>query len=181
MVSRMTRRTALQLMGGMAGILARGLAASRYGGKLYMVPMDGMSLQVLLNVDHAMAAGLDVSKPPQTGDELLAWAGKMTQREGDKVTRSGFLMTGSAVQPTVTWGIVAHQMGFRRASADLKTACVNPEAGVQAAQWVLDLFDKHRVSTRDVTDRYKAFGTGNGSMFLTGPWTLNGYGQNKPN
>ncbi len=158
-----------------------GLAASRYGGKLYMVPMDGMSLQVLLNVDHATAAGLDISKPPQTGDELLAWAGKMTQREGDKVTRSGFLMTGSAVQPTVTWGIVAHQMGFRRASPDLKTAGVNPEAGVQAAQWVLDLFDKHRVSTRDVTDRYKAFGTGNGSMFLTGPWTLNGYVQNKLN
>src|SRR5947209_404530 len=98
MVSRMTRRTALQLLGGTAGLRAdwvkkgvvlpldetfkqagislsdfvpAGLAASRYGGKLYMVPMDGMSLQVLLNVDHAMAAGLDVSKPPQTGDELL--------------------------------------------------------------------------------------------------------------
>lgn len=35
------------------------LAASRYGGKLCMMPMDGMSLQVLLNVDHAKAAGLD--------------------------------------------------------------------------------------------------------------------------
>ena len=29
-------------------------------------------------------------------------------------------------------------------------------------QWVLDLFDKYKVSTRDVTDRYKAFGTGQG-------------------
>ena len=42
-------------------------------------------------------------------------------------------------------------------------------------QWVLDLFDTHRVSTRDVTDRYKAFGTGQGSVFWTGPWTINGY------
>ena len=42
-------------------------------------------------------------------------------------------------------------------------------------QWVLDLFDKLKVSTRDVTDRYKAFGTGQGSIFWTGPWTLNGY------
>ena len=153
------------------------LAASRYGGKLAMMPMDGMSLQVLLNVDHAKAAGLDIAHPPQTGDELIAWASKMTQRQGDTVTRSGFLMTGSGVQTTVTWGIVAHQMGFRRASADLKHAGVNPEAGEQAAQWVLDLYDKHRVSTRDVTDRYKAFGVGQGSMFLTGPWTLNGYVQ----
>ncbi len=41
----------------------------------------------------------------------------MTKRDGDKVTRSGILMTGSGVQPTVTWGIVAAQMGFQRASA----------------------------------------------------------------
>ena len=46
-------------------------------------------------------------------------------------------------------------------------------------QWVLDLFDKQKVSTRDVTDRYKAFGTGQGSIFWTGPWTLNGYVEQK--
>ena len=103
----------------------------------------------------------------------------MTKREGDKVTRSGIMMTGSGVQPTVTWGIVAEQMGFKRASEDLKRRAVNPEAGKAAMQWVLDLFDKHKVSTRDVTDRYKAFGTGQGSIFWTGPWTLNGYLEQK--
>ena len=46
---------------------------------------------------------------------------------------------------------------------------------------MLDLFDKYKVSTRDVTDRYKAFGTGQGSIFWTGPWTLNGYVQQKLN
>ncbi len=159
------------------------IAASRYPGyenKLYLMPMDAMSLQVLLNADHAIEAGLDPAKPPTTGEQLLAWADKMTKREGDKVTRSGWMMTGAGVQPSVTWGIVAHQMGFRRASEDLKKAAINPEAGKVAAQWVLDLFDKHQVSTRDVTDRYKAFGTGEGSMFLTGPWTLNGYVTQEP-
>jgi len=101
----------------------------------------------------------------------------MTKRDGNKVIRSGIMMTGSGVQPTVTWGIVAEQMGFMRASEDLKKACVNPDAGKAAMQWVLDLFDKHKVSTRDVSDRYKAFGTGQGSIFWTGPWTLNGYVQ----
>jgi ABC-type glycerol-3-phosphate transport system substrate-binding protein len=153
------------------------LQRAKYGGKLAMIPMDIMCLQVLLNADHAQAAGLDPSKPPQDGDTLMAWADKLTQRSGDAVTRSGWLMTGSGVQPTVVWGLVANQLGFRRASDDLKQAAVNPEAGKQAAQWVLDLFDKRKVSTRDVSDRYKAFGTGNGSMFLTGPWTLNGYVQ----
>ena len=40
----------------------------------------------------------------------------LTKRDGDTVTRSGIMMTGSGVQPTVTWGIVAAQMGFQRAS-----------------------------------------------------------------
>jgi ABC-type glycerol-3-phosphate transport system substrate-binding protein len=156
------------------------IKASRYpayGNEMYMVPMDLMSLQPEINLDHVAEAGLDPSNPPQDGKTLLEWASAMSRREGDKVTRSGIMMTGSGVQPTVTWGIVAEQMGFQRASDDLKQAAVNADAGKEAMQWVLDLFDKHRVSTRDVTDRYKAFGTGQGSIFWTGPWTLSGYVQ----
>lgn len=162
----------------LADFTEHALNSSRYptfDNKLYMVPMDAMSLQVLLNLDHAAEAGLDSATPPTTGEELLEWAKAMTIMDGDTVTRSGWLMTGAGVQPSVTWGIVAEQMGFERANADLTEAAVNPEAGAAAAQWVLDLFDTHKVATRDVTDRYKAFGTGQGAMFLTGPWTLAGY------
>ena len=141
--------------------------------------MDLMSLQPEVNLDHLKEAGLDPEKFPADGATLIEWAKQMTKKEGDKVVRSGIMMTASGVQPTVTWGIVAAQMGFQRASDDLKTACVNPDAGKAAMQWVLDLFDKHMVSTRDVTDRYKAFGNGQGSVFWTGPWTINGYIQQK--
>ncbi|MDQ0512455.1 extracellular solute-binding protein [Ancylobacter amanitiformis] len=157
---------------------AASIQASRYpkyGNGLFMVPMDLMSLQPLLNLAIAREAGLDGTKPPTDAASLMEWARAMTKTEGGKVTRSGLMMTGSGVQPTVTWGIIAAQMGFRRASDDLKTAAVNPDAGKAAMQWVLDLFDKEKVSTRDVTDRYKAFGTGQGGIFWTGPWTLNGY------
>ena len=151
----------------------------KYDNGLFMIPMDLMSLQPEVNVDHVKEAGFDPDAFPQDGATLLEWAEKLTKREGDTVTRSGIMMTGSGVQPTVTWGIVAAQLGFKRASDDLKTAAVNPEAGIQAMQWVLDLFDKQKVSTRDVADRYKAFGTGQGSIFWTGPWTLNGYVEQK--
>ena len=147
----------------------------KYDNAMFMIPMDLMSLQPEINLDHVAEAGLDPNSPPAPGDGLIEWGKAMTMRDGDTVTRSGILMTGSGVQPTVTWGIVAEQMGFRRASDDLSMAAVNPDAGIAAMEWVLDLFDKHKVSTRDVTDRYKAFGTGNGSIFWTGPWTLNGY------
>ncbi len=157
---------------------ANSLKAAKYpkiGPELQMIPMDLMSLQPLVNLDHVKAAGLDASKFPTDEASLLEWATKLTQRSGDKVTRSGILMTGTGLQPCVTWGIVSDQMGFARASDDLKTACVNPDAGKAAMQWVVDLFDKHKVSTREITDRYAAFGRGEGSIFWTGPWTLNGY------
>lgn len=153
----------------------KGSRYPKFDNKLFMVPMDAMSEAMEINTDHVKEAGLDISKPPKTGDELLEWAKAMTKLEGNKVVRSGIMMTGSGVQPTVTWGMVSAQMGFKRVSDDLKTASVNPQAGKDAMQWVLDLFDKHKVSTRDVTDRYKAFGTGEGSMFWTGPWTIQGY------
>ena len=151
----------------------------KYDNKMFLIPLDLMSLQPEYNLDHLKEAGLDPNNLPADGATLLDWAQKLTKRDGDKVTRSGIMMTGSGVQPTVTWGIVAAQMGFQRASDDLKTACINPEAGKAAMQYVLDLFDKYKVSTRDITDRYKAFGAGQGSIFWTGPWTLNGYVQQK--
>jgi len=159
----------------------RYLDVCTYYGSLQMLPMDVSSMAVLLNVAYARAAGLDVSKPPQTGAELLEWAQKMTVRQGSTVSRSGWMMTGSGALPLVIWSVVAYQMGFRRASPDLKKAGVNPEAGAQAAQWVLDMFDKYMVSTRAVADadRYRAFGAGEAAMFFTGPWTISGYASAK--
>ncbi len=156
------------------------LKNSRYpnygGNELFSIPMDLMSLQPEINMDHVAEAGLNPSNFPQDNASLLEWAKAMTKYDSSgKVVRSGIMQTASAIQPNVTWGIVAHQMGFKRASDDLKTACVNPEAGIRAMEWVLALFDEHKVSSRDVTDRYKAFGNGQGSIFWTGPWTINGY------
>jgi ABC-type glycerol-3-phosphate transport system substrate-binding protein len=147
----------------------------KYAPGLMQVPMDLMCLQPEVNTDHVKEAGLDINAWPEDGAGLIEWAKKMTKMEGDKVTRSGIMMTGSGVQPTVTWGIVSQQMGFQPISDDYKSVCVNPDAGKAAMQWVLDLFDKHKTSTRDVTDRYKAFGAGQGSIFWTGPWTVQGY------
>lgn len=148
----------------------------KYGqDALFQLPIDLMCLQPVVNLDHVKDAGLDIANWPTTGDQWIEWAKAMTKMEGDNVVRSGIMMTGSGVQPTVTWGIVAAQMGFDRVSPDFKSVALNPDAGKAAMQWVLDLFDEHKVATRDVTDRYKAFGAGQGSMFVTGPWTINGY------
>ena len=47
------------------------IAASRYpkyDNKVFMIPMDLMSLQPEINLDHVKEAGLDPNKPPMDGD-----------------------------------------------------------------------------------------------------------------
>ncbi|MCX7023025.1 MAG: extracellular solute-binding protein [Spirochaetes bacterium] len=152
------------------------LAASTYKGKLIMLPMDVSPHAMLINVKDAKAAGLDVTKPPTDGASLLKWAMAMAKSSGNQVTHSGLLLTGSGVAPNVLFGILAQEYGAKRISDDRKTVTFNDtDAPRRAAQWVLDAFDKWHVSSRDVADRYKAFGQDVGSIFFTGPWTLNGY------
>ncbi len=96
------------------------------------IPMDLMTLCPEVNTEHIIEAGLDPNSPPTDSASLIDWGVKMTKYAGGKVSRSGILQTASSVQPNVSWGIVAHQMGFQRASADLKTACINPKDGIRA-------------------------------------------------
>lgn len=156
--------------------VASPLEANTIQGELLGIPMDVMTLAAEINAGHAKEAGLDVSQPPLDGESLLAWSDAMTQRDGDDVTRSGFLLTGSAVQPNVVFRIIAHQYGAERLDDDwTKVTFLDTDAPVKAAQWVLDAFDEHKISSRDIADRYKAFGGGVGSIFWTGPWILSGY------
>ncbi len=151
------------------------LQEATYDGKLYLITLDITLFQQLVNLNHAEEAGLDKNKPPLTNEAILEWSDKMTKRSGNEVTRSSFLI-GSGFQPNTVFGTIAMQMGAKRLSDDQKkVAFLETDAPKRAAQWVLDAFDTHRIASRDVADRYKAFGTGLASIFWTGPWTLNGY------
>lgn len=153
------------------------LDEQRINGDLLLIPMDITSGAALINLNHAEEAGLDPDNLPADDASLLEWSIAMTQHDSSgNVTRSGFLLTGSATQPNIVWGVIATQFGAQRISDDGQTVIFNDTDGpARAAQWILDAFDTHKISSRDVSDRYKAFGDQSASIFWTGPWTLNGY------
>ncbi|MCC7163534.1 MAG: hypothetical protein IT331_13645 [Anaerolineae bacterium] len=149
-------------------------------GKDYFLSYGPSGFMQYINLDHAKEAGLDLEKdPPDTLDKMVEWAEAMTKRDASgNVTRSGFLMTGTGLQPTVVWGHVLESLGGSLVAADGKTTNFNNEKGKQAAQFVLDLLNKYKVSDPNVTDRYKEWQTGNGSIFWSGNWVI---GSSLPN
>lgn len=149
-------------------------------GKDYFLSYGPSGFMQYINLDHAKAAGLDLQNdPPDTLEKMIEWADKMTVRDAaGNVTRSGFLMTGTGLQPTVVWGHILQSLGSSLVSADGKTTNFNNERGKRAAQTVLDLFNKYKVSDPNITDRYKEWQTGNGSIFWSGNWVI---GSSLPN
>lgn len=71
---------------------AAAFSAMGYKGKTYGIPQMINARMLYINADHAVAAGLDPKSPPQTVEDLQAWADKMTQRESSgKIVRMGFI------------------------------------------------------------------------------------------
>ena len=60
--------------------------------KVYGVPFQNSTPLLYYNADHFREAGLDPDRPPQSWDDLVVAAKKLTRREGDRVTRWGILM-----------------------------------------------------------------------------------------
>src|SRR5581483_3089943 len=143
-------------------------------GNDYMLNYGPSGFLQYINMDHAKEAGLDLQNdPPDTLDKMVERAQKMTKKDASgNVTRSGFLITGSGLQPTVVWGHILQALGSSLVGPDGKTTNFNNANGKQAAQFVLDAFNKYKISDPNLTDRYKEWGTGNASIFWSGDWVI---------
>jgi ABC-type glycerol-3-phosphate transport system substrate-binding protein len=143
-------------------------------GKDYMLNYGPSGFLQYVNLAHLQDSGLDLSQdPPDSMETLVAWAQKLTRRDDSgNITRSGFLMTGTGLQPTVVWGHVLQSLGYSLVGKDGVSTNFNNDAGHQAAQFVLDLFNMYKVSDPNVSDRYKEWLTGNASIFWSGDWVI---------
>ena len=115
-----------------------------YGGRRYGVPVNGGLGAMLYNLELFEKAGLDPTKLPETWDDLIAAAKKMTNpAEGQ-------------------WGLVlGNQAGFATAqmyyaflltaggeliTADGKSIAFNSDAGLEALTFLADNVHTHKIS-----------------------------------
>ncbi|WP_179131034.1 ABC transporter substrate-binding protein [Candidatus Entotheonella palauensis] len=131
-----------------------------YRGKTWLMPTDQSNFAMFINGVHAEEAGLDLANLPQTREDFLEWADKMTVREGDKVTRSGFLLTGTNAGILADWSIIANSLGAQIWNDDFTEVNVTSQECAESAQFLLDCFDEYKISSRDVTERYQTHGRG---------------------
>ena len=123
------------------------LRMGEYKGELYGIPYLVATNALIFN--RALFAQAGISGPPQTWDEYIETANKISSPEegiyGTILLNFGAASRGGG-SGYVYWTPRFWEAGVQLISADLKKALFNTEGGRQAVQFIVDLFTKHKVA-----------------------------------
>ncbi|HZH63151.1 MAG TPA: ABC transporter substrate-binding protein, partial [Metabacillus sp.] len=139
-----------------------------FDGNLYGVPLDIHPLMFYWNKDLFEKAGLDPDTPPQTREEFVDYAEKLTDKD---MQQYGFVVPTLWPQQFIFPTIVNQNGG--QLIADGKVNFTS-EPVVEALQFQRELIEKYQVSPADVQQdgEVTMFLQGKNAMHLNGPWML---------
>lgn len=143
---------------------------TQVNGKQYAIPNDMHPLALFYNVDMFEAAGLDPTKPPTTGEELLEYAQKLTDPDKGQY---GIGLGYTAGGPFRIWmSLVWQHEGSTILNADNTKAAFNTPAGIESLQFMYDLVYKYEVNPQGEEDEDTDFMNGTIAMVIEGPWAM---------
>jgi multiple sugar transport system substrate-binding protein len=127
-----------------------------------------MSGGIYYNKELWAKAGLKDSDLPKTWDDVVDKAKILTQRDGSgRINVAGFAFNNEL---GAQFGYLRYQQGELTYSADGKKARYNTPGVRKSLQWFLDLYDQHKVNSRDFLPARDAFKNGKAAMFFSWSW-----------
>jgi multiple sugar transport system substrate-binding protein len=136
--------------------------AGEVNGSRYSIPLDIHPMTMFVNMDLLTEAGIEAA--PATAEEFDAAAAALTS--GDN---NGFMLTGGFPIRQIFEQLL-YQFGGTSFNEDGTEAIWNSEAGVQAAQWLLDTQAKYSQPNLEVDAELNAFKGGTVGMIWNGIW-----------
>ncbi|MBU9711908.1 ABC transporter substrate-binding protein [Evansella tamaricis] len=128
------------------------LENAQTGGSTYGIPFQRSTIVLYYNKEAFEEAGLDPEKGPENWDELVAYAEKLTQTDGNgNVERWGVEIPTSGFPYWLFQGF-ALQNGKNLMSDDGKEVYFDTPENVEALQLWLDLAHEYNVMPQDVID-----------------------------
>jgi multiple sugar transport system permease protein len=156
---------------------------AKYKGRLYSIPTGADARMLFYNRKMLLQAGF--KKPPQSWDELLVYAKKLTKRRQDgSFERIGFIPNyGNAWPYLYSW-----QNGGEFMSLDGRKCTLNNQHSMEAFRFMIEVYDAlggyDKVNTFQSTfpdGPQNPFLTGKVGMVITGNWTLDSIARYAPN
>lgn len=155
----------------------------RRGDTAYGVIHSATWQALYYNKDHFREVGLDPDHPPETLDELMEYARKLTVYDKNgNVVRAGLSLRKSGYAPGLAMKFFDYYFseGGEIFDESRQHCLLNSEAGVEAVQFYLDCLYKYRVDSYDVVADTDGFVKGTVSMFYRDPWVIKYFHDNAP-
>lgn len=142
-----------------------GVDAHVIDGEVYYIDYGMMTGTVYYNKDMWEAAGLTDEDIPETWDELIEVAQKLTITEDGKLVQAG-LNFNDAIHDNYLLG-VNYQLGENLFQEDGTTPNVNSDAMKQVLQMLVDMYDVYGVGSKDFGESAPdSFGQGMSAMVI---------------
>jgi multiple sugar transport system substrate-binding protein len=141
----------------------------------YGLPNGVFSAQIYYNAGLLDELGYSPEDIPTTWDEFIAWAKELTVWDGDTLQRSGFAFYDNEAS---LYSCLRHQLagpldGNVYATKD--TTRYADEIGIEAWQFIMDLYEVHRLDSRaEGLISRERFGAGNAVTLYQWTW-FNGF------
>lgn len=138
----------------------------KLGGKPFGLPQTTAGVDPILMYNRRVFTqfGLDPAKPPKTWQEMESAAQKLTQREGDKLSRIGFVATN---RPYWEWLALNNGDMF---TPDGKKVAFNGAEGQETLAWLADFTQRTYGNSKAVKDFYAANRTSAAIRGARLPW-----------
>ena len=151
------------------------LAVDQYDGSLYGLPVSTNNLQLFINRDLFIAAGLDPDAPPTTWEELRETAAACANPDDAVFGMELFTEPGEGL----TWQFQVYlwQAGGEFLNDDNTAAAFNSPAGERALQFWVDLL--HTDGSAPLAP-WGQFGQGAACMAMDGSWMVGGLAADPP-
>lgn len=151
--------------------------AMNVDGGYYGLPTAVRSLALFWNKKLFEEAGLDPEAPPQTLDEFVEFATKLTKRDANgNLLQAGFTIAPAGQDHHWWREVLVRQFGGEPYSADGRTVTYNSDAGVKAIEFYAGLITDQKVSEIGfLTDGQTAFKAGKAGMTIDGSFRLGAF------
>lgn len=150
--------------------------ALQVGGKYYGMPTDTQTIVLYWNKGLVSAAGLDAEKGPQTWDEMLAWAKKLTKSENGKMAQSGWGEKGYSPEVQA----IVCQYGGKIADENGNYIFADDPKSIEAIKFMVDAYKVDKVYDTQFIANWAGFRVGKVAMMLGHPAMLGNLKQTAP-
>ncbi|MEP7188565.1 MAG: extracellular solute-binding protein [Roseiflexaceae bacterium] len=149
-------------------------------GKIYTSDFALYTDQVYYHTPLLEAEGIKPADIPRTWEDYMKMMQQLTKRDASgKLIQAGWAFNHYYSQEWL-WATLVYQGGGWLWSADGTKALWNEDAGVQALQFIQDVFHKYKVNDPDFLGMFDAWGTRKAATYISQGYTGGGINTDYP-